>query len=180
MTVTATSILATPADTLREMLAACPALRTWFGAADAAEAKLRIHIGGVPEPVADEGFTKAQLESARPLALIHIEPRGGGASFKANAGGARNYFRHTGVLSLIFEADIASANVGNPQDAYLEFINAVGGVLDELMALAATSTYLDLRSLDIAEGPWRVPEDENTGGGDYFFVALSVAWGGGS
>lgn len=178
MPVTASSILAEPAETLRTMLADCAALRTWFGAADAAEAKLRIHVGGVPEPVADEGFTQAQLESARPLALIHIEPRGGGAAFKAYAGGSRNFFRASGVLSLIFEADIDSANVGNPQDAYLEFINAVGAVIDDLQTLAGSSTYLDIRAIDIAEGPWRVPEDENAGGGDYFFVALSVAWGG--
>lgn len=149
-----TALVATPAQML---IADVDEFRTWVGAADQAEALLRVYVAGV-----DEG------SYTRPFALILT---GAAPAARRYAGGSRDYHDQSGRVGVLFEDDASGDTL---EDELIAFLNDVGPIVSGILELAGQDGYPHLRSLTMAEAPRRSGEDEQD---DYLQVFFDADWG---
>jgi hypothetical protein len=179
MSVTPTGILSLPLDRMRTLLASCEAFQTWVGvdsedvgtATGIAEAKEHVYLLGLAE-----GQTQgASARSARrPLVIV---------SWGEDADGEPDsepcdYWLHSGSLWVMFEhlADPDSESLST-EDAVLSFANDVGGILEDMYALAGTAGYLTVTQWRKIAGPARMdPESVSAGELDVCQLAIEMAW----
>jgi len=146
-------------DGLRDMLASLSAFQSWVGAADAAEAKTRIHIYGVD---ADN--------DTMPYALLDT---GDSLSGEADSTGARYHFLHTYQLLCRFVASVSPEYQSSERDAKLEFTNAIGAILAELETASASGANLAIEEW-ASTGPAIRSGPEDKKEGDYWFWDFSL------
>lgn len=150
---------------LRAMLSECAAFQTWVSAANATEALASIYYEGLPDP-ADKnvGYTRDELESVRPYAVIFLDEEEGFLKSHIATGSSYDFEDH-GRLKLRLEQD-APDDVGDEpnSDANLRWKNVIGQIIDDLCGLAGTAGNLAFTEIGVDFGPYwgdpkRVPSD---------------------
>jgi hypothetical protein len=147
---------------LETTLADCAAFRalTTPPMADAAAAKARIHLRGLPEPSDGLAHTIAELDAYRPFAILWTDPDNGFASTSESSGGDHNEFSNTGTLFMELEVAYDSGDDKPTADENVVFENAVGAIIDDLQDLAGGPGYLNILAIGLDYGPfWPAPED---------------------
>lgn len=161
--------LALPAEYLRELLAQSLTWQGWCEAEGPEAVKDHIYKVAVPG-------SGAAVRSKRPFALIDQ-----GADWKLEkvAGGSKNYFLGSGDLLLMFEAEVPEDLAGNDKHDLAQdwFMNLVGLICDEMMALAGEGSYLAVTRFALQDGPSRSAKKVHHTEGDYFQVLFAVEWG---
>ena len=176
MTVAPEASLSLPFDRLRTMVANSVEFQTWRGVElepDPVEAaKAFIHLLETPAPADKQRYTKAELETLRPLALIGW-PRGAGLNLRRVAGGLGLTFLESMPLYLAFEDTVDTS--GPIEDTFFTFTNHVGKVIADMEKLAGTDDFLALSNLAVDDF-WREDPDATTGSGDYWWIRFLVEW----
>lgn len=154
MAVVPSGILSEPLDEFATLISQSATFQSWTGTATPAAAKARIVVRqavGVP---------------TRPFAAIDIVP-----GFEVRRGG-----HASGQMWLYFEATVTAGNSTEP-DAYYEFANKVGAVLDEIMTEMENAGRLLIQSRGLAfeTPPQRGSREEK--GDDYYLCSFRVPWG---
>lgn len=171
MAVTAAGRLSLPLDNLQDLIANSGNFQTWTGTANAAAAKARIHVQA-------EGPSYT-----RPAAIVSLGPDDDWRSVQDSAGAAGHYV-DTGMLRVQFEANVASGNQADHTDALYEFTNNVGAIIDDMLGLAGSDTYLVVHEIRKTDGPGRIriedvgtDADEFSSDGDAYGIEFTVMWG---
>ena len=152
-----TGPLALPMCLLRNLLASTSEFQTWVGAASTSEARDSIYLAGADSVT-------------RPFALVAM---GGSFEIGQIAGGARNWFRETGSLKVMFENAVAPGDADGHAAAEQTFLNDLSGIWNAALALAGSGTHLSIENLRLLEGPYRSDEDEQD---DYYNAWFEVRW----
>ena len=176
--------LAYPKDLLRTSLAACTAFQQWDGHAwTSTEAAARIYFDALPPPQAAE-YTREELESLRPFAIISRDERGMRWEAESVGGLGRSY-RTSGRLVVTLERNFPSVSGETDPHAAADrqFENMVGALIVSndvnspgLLELSGTAGYLLIRAIEEA-GPFRVDPRDVPQLGDYQRHFLFVEWG---
>lgn len=186
MTLTAASgCISKAEDLLRTMLANCTTLKTWMGAADAADALERIYLAMMPPPQihdeeADHTFYLTELKERRPFCIVWTSDK---SPFRIDMVAAPNCPSPSGTIEVLFEENVPDHLIDNYPEAYRLFFNTVGGILHSessaspgLVELNGTAGYLYFRTLSVSS-PTRSPEDVIATQGDAHQILLTVEWG---
>ena len=165
MAVTTDGIMTTALASVRTVLSESETFQALVGASDASEALAYIHYGRV-------------VPGDRPFALVSLAEW----EYQRVAGGAKSHFRPvSGAVAVLIAADISTEYVGDagdaPENAYLEFLNRLEGVVVDLAAIAGVNQNLPIRHVGFwDEPPMLSGLNEND---DYYFEWLILGWGGG-
>jgi len=160
---------------LRQMLADCPAFRTWASAADVTAALARIHQESLPPPAEHASeHTLAELHNYRPYALIWTAAENG---LRLRADAASAEYEESGRLMIQLIQDVPADLAGQPAALDMAFKNSVGQIMADLCAHSGQAGYLCIRELGLAYGPYRTHPDDLPSLGDAIAVELIVDWG---
>lgn len=164
MSVEPTTFLNLPTARLVNMIANSDAWREWLGVQSETDAEARIYIetaGGAP------------LE--RPFAIVTSSISAGGGCIGA---GPSNTWDHRGSITVLFEALVPDEYQANQKDAFNWFTNHVGGVMDDIEALAGTSEdYLNILNWEQLQAPTRGSYTEDAVGEKYISMMIKFEWG---
>lgn len=161
MAETPTYIWSVAMSNLEDLIANCAGFRTWTGTADVAAAKARIYL------VATESTTK-------PFALIS---QGDDFNIDSHSGGTAQFYETSGSLFLRFDDDVNPSYTADPENAEMEFTNAIGLIFEQMMALSGTSGYMHIYNIQKMYGPRREDRDEKSSGGQYNQAKFNIVWG---
>lgn len=157
---------------LREGLSQSATFQTLVDAEDAAEAKAWIHYERLPDPASDaDSYTAAELDAYRPYAIVSFAPN----SFRADLI-AQSTFDARGrvLLELVREPDDSGGRAG----ADLDWLNVVGGIVDDLATLVETAGCLMFSRVEAVSGPGRAALDDSPGAGaEEQGVVLALSFG---
>jgi hypothetical protein len=170
---TAVGSLAKARDNLRNALAASSAFQAWVGAADAAEALERIHLSALPLPPPQKGeYTEAELASVLPCAIVHT------VAFSAihDATGSAWEYTHGGSINVHFIGPADSETAAYPGPCGRKFENVLGGILDDLEAIAGTSAGFAFSSAMMREEPERGHFEDLPTKADLFRADVLFTW----
>ena len=152
MAVAPTDTLSKIIDTLRATIAGSTTFQTWTGnVGDASGAKAEVYI--------EE--TDPTASGKRPFAVVGFDE---GPEHEAIAGGSRTFFMLTGKVWVEFEAAITE---DDSVDAFYEFSNKVGKIIEEIEALSGTPGYLDITDMRLT-GIGRSRDGKETAEGAYY------------
>lgn len=158
MSVTPTGPISLLFKHLQNQFADGSAFQTWTGnPGDAVAAKLHAHV------MAEDG------EPDTPFVMITP-----GEDFQPVKIGEVNTYETIGSLSVYLVADVSSENADDHTDAFYEFTNDVGGILNGLKDLSGTAGYLNITSMPWTAGPWRTRKEDRKKLGDQYFLAFEV------
>lgn len=155
-----------------DSLAACAEWQSWVGAANATQAASRIYQDALPPPRFGNDYTRDELESYRPFALITTDLDGG---FRSQ-GIAYGTTDDAGVIIIAIEDDIPEAIADHPAEIALRVRNHIGTLISQLMALSGSAGYLAIESIDV-DGPYRTHPNKIETIGDMQVVELRCTWG---
>lgn len=162
MPVTPTGIYSLPLEHLKNMLADSATFQSWVSAANATEAKDNIHLVGIDDENANS-----------PYATID---HGDSWNIEKIAGGMGNHYIDSGTLRLYMESDIPASLKSTIGDAKIDFTNNIGAIVDEMLKLAGSDTYLNIQRIDVIEQPARTTEDTEVAQSDYYNINLMIHW----
>ena len=154
-------------------LADAAAFRTWVGAINQAEALAHIYEQALPDPAAGAAHTRSELEGYRPFAIIFVDAEEGFAFDRDAYGGAAD-FAHRGALWIMLEQTVDTQLTAAESDR--DWLNALGGIINDMEELAGQAGYLDIASGTLVEYG-RAPADWVAETGDFHFAMLRVEWG---
>lgn len=152
MPVTPTGAVSLPPKYLRDMLAASSTWQTWVD--DAVTPAARIYYGhkDKTEQFEDDGDTLL------PFAIIEDLD----FTLPKEGFGGRNHFYQRGSLAIHFIAPVTAGQTHS--DAFMEFRNNIGGILDDIAQISGTAGYLDITDMAFLEGgPSRTNPEERDG-----------------
>lgn len=159
MPVTPTGILSLPLANLRTALSNVASFQAWVGAANAAEA-----LGSI-------GLVERD-DLARPFVVIDDGDEWSAAMIDAGAS-----FMDEGDVVLFFEDDVAAEHQGSESDAQLAFTNAVGEILEDLIAYCGNNRdVFSIASVKKLFGPARSDDKERQAGEDYQQIGFVIGW----
>lgn len=164
-------------ENLRVLISNCPTFQTWTGTASAAEALERIHFERLPNPRDGEEHTLAELQAARPFAILGIDTDEDGMVFEKIGGGAGIVYRPYGRMLVTLEDNVNPNDLDDPRESFIKFANNVDGLLTDFDELAGTGTYIHLNTFGVNEGPFRALPDEIPTMGDYWRIEYFATWG---
>lgn len=146
----------------RTLLSNSTTFQTWVGAASAAAALSRIHMvtGGDGAPT-------------RPYAVVSWAADAYSAT--AVSGGYGHTYEESGAVEVLFENSVGSGNSAD-SDAAFEHMNAVGGIVADLAAIAGSGSYLNVKRFSLSAGPAR-SRDSQGEGTDYVQSVWRLEWG---
>ena len=173
-----TGELSLPLHYLRLSLADSAAFRTRAGAANQAEALAHIFRDALPPPAAGDQYTLAELQAYRPICLVFVSPQAGFMTSQIGVGGSSFNFASSGKLAAYFEQDVAAEITGDPEEVSLQFLNALGGILSDVLGVAGQAGYLAVTDLQLLLGPMRSNEDEHKTVGNCVWALLAFDWEG--
>jgi|GEM_PF-2397895 len=168
-TTTPEGSLALPAEYFRELQAQSATWQGWCGAADPAEAKDHIYKVAVPG-------LGSEIANKRPFSLVD---QGSKWDRLKVAGGSRNHFEGSGDILWMVEAEIPQELQADDKHDQAQdwFMNRVGKVVDEMLALAGSGSYLCVNRISLADGPARSAKKVKQTEGVYFQAVFTVEWG---
>ena len=151
----------TSLENFRTMLAACPAFRTWAGAADAAAALERIHIVAAPEG-----------QPTRPFCFVYQHV------YRLTCE-AFNSFSDGGVLAVYFEQDIDEDDLDDPPAYATTFMDSMELIMEGLIVLRSTGGYFEFNSLEMEpdSGPRVTSPKYVHDEGNAISATMFVPWG---
>lgn len=142
----ATSMVLSPKEKLRELLAESGTLQAWFGAPGDIEAvKKRIHFSYFDDP---------NLRALRPFAVVMWDD----FSMVKIAGGDRNYL-WTRDSQLMVMIQTNEPNPKDPDEGDRDFEKKIGLVLEEITDLAGLDDRLAVSAVSLEQCPGRPPRD---------------------
>ncbi|MBN46301.1 MULTISPECIES: hypothetical protein [unclassified Methylophaga] len=153
--------LSLPLSHMQDLLAATDAFQQWTDSADADEAKEHIYLVNLP-----------QSDLQRPFALIGFSDKWKREKI------AQFQYQATGELYMAFEADVAEADQASESDAVFGFMNPLGAVIDEIIAIAGTDNYLNVIQMEMPSLPIRTNSEEAEMDEDYYQAEFMVVWSG--
>ena len=163
---------------LRLIIADTTAVRTWFGAANQAQALTKIHYLQLPAPANGERHTVAEQEAYRPFALIGLAEEA--YSSQAIDGVGPFTFQRPMSLVVMAEDDVDSGDVDNPTEAFLKFVNNWDALIAGIESLAgSTADYPRFKMIEYGdEDLTRSHPREFNAIGDCFRARATVSWDG--
>jgi hypothetical protein len=172
---TPTGGLAKAQQNLATTLANCAEWQDWTGAVDATQAENRIHHDALPGPRFGREYTRQELQTFRPYALIWTDEEDGHRSEKVAEGG--NYARESGTLYIRFAADVPEAIEEQPGEADRRINSRVGTIVQELYARAASTPAGSLAIKNIIDSaPGRARDIDVETMGDALVKELRIEW----
>jgi hypothetical protein len=180
--VTATGPVSLSLERLRTLLAASSSWQTWTATASASAAKAHVYLIAPPEASGREGFTLAALQALRPYARIDIVRDGNAIDVQRHADSPPFTWTYGGTLVLTFEDDVAAGLIENLRDADITFLNRVGAVIDDMLALSGTTAtgvdggYLRLTAASLIRCD-RAREETETEQGEFHEAEIRISWG---
>lgn len=178
MPATAAGAVALAIDNLRNTLADSTEFRTMVGASGAsaqAQARGRIHAFAIPPP-ASARWELAEMQAARPFALLYPPSDGGGYRAEYAAGGDGNYYSDSGRLIVELAENVPANVADDPAEVEWEWWIRIGKIIDEVLTLAGGGGYLNIASIEVTDGPDRIAEADRETRGDAVGVELTVDW----
>lgn len=142
MSTTPTGNIALTLANLETLLASSATFRTSVAAADVAAAKAFIFW-----------LADAPASSIRTFGWIKTKD-----GWRAESQSGSNNFWKTMPLQILLQR--ADAEADGPKERQVKFLNWLGAVVDEMLALAGTSSYLHVTSLTIANTMMSDDNDE--------------------
>lgn len=135
-------------------IADAAAFRVWCGAANQAEALLKIHQDGLPDPIG-ETYTREELQGYRPFCICSHLPRQA-MTWDHDATSAPGWnYKQSGRAWAYFEEDLVRISAG-PLARNVK--NLTGRIVADVLALSGTAGYLGIERLTLF-GP-ETPTDE--------------------
>jgi hypothetical protein len=173
---TAAGSISLAQESLRTMLADCPAFRALCGAADRGAALAHIYHEGLPPPANGSEHTAAEHAALRPWAIVYTDGRRGFQRRKESTGG----FRSAGKLRLRLARSCDAADAEPTADSMLAWKNIVGQILAELCgaAIVAAAEHLAFDEIAVEDGPFAAAPTLAETQGMWQGVELAIAWGG--
>ena len=160
---------------LRRLVAQSAAFQSRTGTHSESEAGEKVFMF---DKESDDPADMLALVRCRPCAVIWPETW----RWDADAAGERNYGDPVGGLLLLLIDDALLPGRAQEQrhQSALEFSDWVGNVIEEVLAHAGETDYLDIRTVTAAaeDGPFRTPTDQEASGGAAWWMRLHVQWGG--
>jgi len=174
--VTPTGPLSLPLFHLREMLADSPAFQAFVNAANAAEARERIHYSALPAQYG-ETYTVEELNELRPFAMIGI-PSEESYEMTTIAGGGPFNWTDEGQIILYLEWDVADAFQRDRAAADVDAMNTIGAILSEIQDRSGLAGFLCIDRIRLS-AIFRTKTEEHNTQGDAYMVELTLNWNGG-
>ena len=155
-----------------DLLAATAAFQSFVDAADASEAKGSIHRDALPRPETEGDWTRAELENARPFALVSTWPDAGFVTNRI----AQLQERESGQLAVQLEDGVRNVEVDDPAALAERIENVVGQIIAEAWDLGDGSDHLRLKTVEFI-GWERADPDMATSQGDHWQALMRWEWG---
>ncbi len=161
--ITPSSILSIPMAMLRDHIASCSAFQTWVNEETAQRAKTRVHIVAFDPQTKDLPFAHVYMTDDWETVSI--------------AGGAAEWFETTRSLDVCFQGPIPPELADNADDAMLDFLNHMGAILEDMLALAGQAGYVAINAIRMVDPAWRNDDDEVPIEGDLHGITFRITWG---
>lgn len=157
--------ISTILETLKNSLGDASTFRTWVGASgsDAQEqARKRVYKQALPPPESGPTHTLIELQTYRPFVIISFF-----RFAREQVATSSNFeWENNGELLLHFEQDVPPEIADNHAEIGVQFMNNLGGILDDLCDLAGQGGYLAFTEIDMYEPWYRTHPDEAATEGD--------------
>ena len=162
---TATSALAISKQKLISAISNSASFQTARGVAAAQDALPAIYLAAK--------FAKDEKEfaSLRPFAVVGTHAELG---YDRDSGGTKNYLVASGAVYFYLTAN--DADPTNPGDASIVWDNFLGGVIEDLEALAGLDDNLSIREMAL-EGYGHSDEDDVKAQQPFWYALVRVEWG---
>jgi hypothetical protein len=150
---------------LRELIGDTAKWLSWTGENTAADAKTHIYEGG---------FDDDEEPGKRPWILINTSAH----DFPAIGGGARNEFVENGELLCILCSSVPTEyqTPGQFRNAKIDFNNDIGELFSEMLQLAFSGGYLNIRNISF-KGAQRASRAEENNTDPYIESNFAVTFG---
>jgi hypothetical protein len=160
--ITPSGFLSTPVASMRAMLAASPAFRTWVGAADADEALAHIYAIAAPR------------HEVLPMALIEV-----GEHVRQRSLVAGRYAFENGPGSHLVVSFRMDADGAEEPDAGYAFLNALGAIIVDVEKASGNQSagIFTIPAISIAAPPQRIRAANRQSVGDYYEAAFIIQQG---
>lgn len=173
------SLLLKPHSLIEEMLGDCDEFLLFTGEADAASAKGHVHHFSLPPAANESTYSKTELEGHRPFVIVTTR------AFSTRRM-ATETFAETGVIELEFERDVPADDLGDLQQAYVDFAEMIGHIIgaseakptiNGLVELAHESPYLALDNVTMPVPIALNDETERIEEGTFLYCYLELSYG---
>lgn len=134
-----------PEDLARESLANSAAFQTWTSTANPTAAKARAWVEQMSEPANGQDYTPAERAALYPAAIIFDNDAGARRAVADNMSASRG-FACVGAVAVRFTAVAFGAN---GQEQLRNYKNAVGTIIEEMMAMAGQEDRFDFLTVEL-------------------------------
>ena len=135
---------------VKDQFAESAALQTLFGVANSAAAKAKIHFKKLPPPAANaDEYAVNELANFAPYALYWMDYANGFLLAKDASLG----FERTGrvMVEIVVKSDPEDEDTANDNR---KFENALGAIIDDVLALVLTAGFFAFNRIEVVEGPY--------------------------
>lgn len=164
-------------ENLRTLIAATTKWQTWTRSDNATLAKARVHLCDFDLPEdGSETIDKEALQLLRPFVRVdfyneNMQQRAWHATKNSETS-----FQDGGVLVMDVVDDVGDDLTEKMGQAKLQFLNDVGGLIDEMLAKTPDGGYLTIHNIT-ARDPERVSQVAEHFQGDFWTMRLLIEWG---
>ncbi len=175
---------------VRNLVACCPSWQAWTGVDQLAEelrfaaALQRVHLYAFPPPATPPlGYELSELESIRPAAVITTKPPSVVArslEIYVRTRNATSSFVEMYTNYIYLQADVPNAYRDNPSDAYIDFTNRIGSLVDDMVELEGADLPEPVpyvQSVAMVTDVARIASDHNQTQGDFMETFLRITSG---
>lgn len=163
---------------LAELLADCAnaqALAEASGPNAADETRKKIIVGPDAGPNDGTSFTRVELENQLIEFHITVPIEGGRTCVKSD--GSFDRADEQGEFLMFIRRHAREAEMADPSDLYLFFLDRVSALEQELLTKAETRECPRLLAVTRTQGPAYGAMEETTAQGDYIFTQHTITWG---
>lgn len=163
LTTAATGVISEPLQQLRTSLSNVDEFQDWTSTTNATDALAHIHIAALP-PTEGDIYTRDDIVSVRPFAIVYAEPDMGNTFVYSGVSGPCRSYNRGGYCCIEFEQDVADSLMYEPAELDRQIQNTMGRMLfrlstdasaiNGLLDLSGTAGYLAINKLT-TRGPWR-------------------------
>lgn len=168
----ATSSMGKALENAKTLLANCGTFQDLLEVSTANDALPKIYLHAAPEPTDNEAYTRAEIVTLRPYAVVYTAENNGYRRVRV----ATTTYADAGTIMVEIFSDAAT---GTPSAEMVTWEDLVGDIVDEMKTLAETDGYLlaeDIRVEEVARGSERT----ESGSGDYLVALIAINWSGGA
>jgi len=159
----------------RKSVAASTTFQTWVGhAGEPDDAIDHVHRYNITAISGGGVYTKAELEALRPYCLIMISPEDGPDRNRVT----ESQREDTGIIRVAFDWDVPALLASDEPEAFLQFMNAIGVILEEMQDLRTSNPngdYLVMDKVKLLEYG-RSTKEQRTQEGDFLRAICDLYW----